>query len=133
MEPAEEEVSSQAITLPLIEAHCLDADEFEDVGESEKYDAMLNLTRIDLDGQRIAYISNLDTFSNLRCVTLRRNRIRRISGLSSLTHLEVLALGDNQIACIEGIRTILKIILQKYQSSLHFRSTPLIFVNFIAA
>lgn len=102
-EESDEELSTQQISLPLIETRCLTTCE-PDADEREKYEAMLTLTRIDLDRQRIGFISGLDTFSCLRHLSLCRNRIKRIGGLEMLPQLEVLSLAENEISRIEGIQ-----------------------------
>merc|ERR1711990_19363 len=102
IEDDDEQLPSQQITLSLIDSQCLHHMD-SDADENEKYEAMLNLSRLDLDRQRIGYISGLETFTSLRHLSLRANRIKHISGLASLSLLEVLGLGENQIESIEGL------------------------------
>ncbi|KAG7089781.1 hypothetical protein E1B28_011433 [Marasmius oreades] len=66
---------------------------------------------------KITKITNLDSSSNLRSLELGGNRIRRIENLESLVNLEELWLGKNKITKIEGISTLKRLKILSLQSN----------------
>ncbi|XP_050540565.1 leucine-rich repeat-containing protein 49 isoform X2 [Daktulosphaira vitifoliae] len=66
-----------------------------------------NLSRLvflDIYGNQVERITNLDNLNNLRVLLLGKNRIKRIEGLKSLQRLEVLDLHGNQLTQIGGLQ-----------------------------
>ena len=68
-----------------------------------------NLTKLQLDNNRIEVISGLDELPNLKWLDLSFNQIREIQGLGQLTKLTDLVLYCNQISSLEegrGLRNL---------------------------
>ncbi|XP_062917896.1 leucine-rich repeat-containing protein 9 [Mobula hypostoma] len=61
------------------------------------------ITALNLDGQNISQLTNLDKLENLRWASLNNNIIRRLEGLDRCLKLEELSLEDNFITKLEGI------------------------------
>ncbi|PIK59195.1 hypothetical protein BSL78_03892 [Apostichopus japonicus] len=68
--------------------------------DSEWY---LKVTALNLDGQHISKLSNLERLINLKWLSLSDNDLTKIEGLEQCVHLEELSLDDNCIYKIEGL------------------------------
>lgn len=60
------------------------------------------ITALNLDGQRLTRLSNLDRLVNLRWASFDNNELTRIEGLEHCLHLEELSLNNNSISRLEG-------------------------------
>ncbi|XP_036398728.1 leucine-rich repeat-containing protein 9 [Megalops cyprinoides] len=61
------------------------------------------ITALNLDGQRLSRLSNLDRLVNLRWASFNNNDISKAEGLDNCQHLEELSLNDNYITKLDGI------------------------------
>ncbi|ROL49635.1 Leucine-rich repeat-containing protein 9 [Anabarilius grahami] len=61
------------------------------------------ITALNLDGQRLTRLSNLDRLVNLRWVSFDNNELTRIEGLEHCLLLEELSLNNNSISRLEGL------------------------------
>jgi len=102
-EEEDEEEPSQRLDLLLIEKLGLDPS-LHDASDAQKYEAIIQMEQLQLDGHRIGAISGLDTLGQLRHLSLRDNRLRTIHGLSGLQNLEILSLSGNELRTITGLR-----------------------------
>ncbi|XP_077999840.1 leucine-rich repeat-containing protein 9-like isoform X2 [Glandiceps talaboti] len=78
------------------------------VGENDSQ-WYLQVTTLNLDGQHITKISNLDRLENLRWASFNDNDITKIEGLDSCINLEELSLEDNCIGRLEGLSKLGKL------------------------
>ncbi|XP_051873980.1 leucine-rich repeat-containing protein 9 [Pristis pectinata] len=69
----------------------------------------LQITALNLDGQNISRLTNLDKLENLRWASFNSNIIRRLEGLDQCLKLEELSLEDNFITKLEGISRLTKL------------------------
>ncbi|XP_038075835.1 leucine-rich repeat-containing protein 9-like [Patiria miniata] len=67
------------------------------------------VTTLNLDGQHISKLSNLERLVNLRWASFNNNDLTKIEGLDECTQLEELALEDNCIYKLEGIGKLTKL------------------------
>uniref|UniRef100_UPI00398E77B4 leucine-rich repeat-containing protein 9 isoform X3 n=1 Tax=Pristiophorus japonicus TaxID=55135 RepID=UPI00398E77B4 len=67
------------------------------------------ITTLNLDGQNLSRLTNLEKLVNLRWASFNNNIIRRFEGLDHCLHLEELSLEDNYITKIEGISKLTKL------------------------
>ncbi|KAM6961269.1 leucine-rich repeat-containing protein 9 [Aplochiton taeniatus] len=61
------------------------------------------ITTINLDGQRLSKLTNLDKLVNLRWASFNHNDISKIEGLDKCLLLEELSLNDNCISRLDGL------------------------------
>ncbi|KAI4885617.1 hypothetical protein NFI96_019058, partial [Prochilodus magdalenae] len=61
------------------------------------------ITALNLDGQRLSRITNLDKLVNLRWASFDNNELRRIEGLEHCPLLEELSLNHNSISSLDGV------------------------------
>uniref|UniRef100_A0A4W3GU67 Leucine rich repeat containing 9 n=1 Tax=Callorhinchus milii TaxID=7868 RepID=A0A4W3GU67_CALMI len=64
---------------------------------------LAKISTVNLDGQNISRITNLERLVNLRWASFNSNIIRKIEGLDRCLHLEELSLENNCITKLEGI------------------------------
>ncbi|KAG2497412.1 hypothetical protein HYH03_004567 [Edaphochlamys debaryana] len=62
-----------------------------------------DVQQLNLDGNRISRIQNLDGLKSLQCLHLRGNCIRAIEGLAGLPRLRLLDLSCNALARLDGL------------------------------
>ncbi|XP_054827925.1 leucine-rich repeat-containing protein 9 [Eublepharis macularius] len=67
------------------------------------------ITALDLDGQHLSKICNLEKLENLRWASFSNNNLTRIEGLDSCLNLEELTLDGNCISNLEGISKLSKL------------------------
>ncbi|XP_078089252.1 leucine-rich repeat-containing protein 9 [Mustelus asterias] len=67
------------------------------------------ITTLNLDGQNLSQLTNLDRLQNLRWASFNNNSIRRFEGLDHCLQLEELSLEDNFISELEGISKLTKL------------------------
>ncbi|XP_056151358.1 leucine-rich repeat-containing protein 9 [Lampris incognitus] len=65
------------------------------------------ITALNLDGQRINKLTNLDKLVNLRWASFNDNNISKVEGLDNCLHLEELFLNNNCITKIDGLSKLL--------------------------
>ncbi|XP_060780549.1 leucine-rich repeat-containing protein 9 [Neoarius graeffei] len=61
------------------------------------------ITAVNLDGQRLSHISNLEQLVNLRWASFNNNQLTNIEGLQNCPLLEELSLNHNYIWTLEGV------------------------------
>ncbi|KAF4089841.1 hypothetical protein AMELA_G00042860 [Ameiurus melas] len=61
------------------------------------------ITAVNLDGQRLSHISNLEQLVNLRWASFNNNQLTHIQGLQHCPLLEELSLNHNSISTLEGV------------------------------
>ncbi|KAJ7990764.1 hypothetical protein DPEC_G00290290 [Dallia pectoralis] len=61
------------------------------------------ITALNLDGQRLSKLTNLDKLVNLRWASFNDNDISIVEGLDNCRHLEELSLNDNCISKLDGM------------------------------
>lgn len=64
------------------------------------------ITAVNLDGQRIAKLTNLSALVNLRWASFNDNDVSKVEGLESCTKLEELSLNNNNITTVTGERLL---------------------------
>ena len=74
----------------------------------ENLDGLVNLEELWLGKNKITTIENLEGLFNLRRLSLQSNRIVEIKNLSALTNLEGLYLSENGIECIENLGNLVR-------------------------
>ncbi|XP_067894912.1 leucine-rich repeat-containing protein 9 isoform X4 [Heterodontus francisci] len=67
------------------------------------------ITTLNLDGQNLSRLTNLDKLVNLRWASFNNNIIHRFEGLDHCLQLEELSLEDNFITKLEGISKLTKL------------------------
>ncbi|XP_043553199.1 leucine-rich repeat-containing protein 9 [Chiloscyllium plagiosum] len=67
------------------------------------------ITTLNLDGQNLSRLTNLDRLENLRWASFNNNIIHRFEGLDHCLQLEELSLEDNFISELEGISKLMKL------------------------
>ncbi|XP_013396331.1 leucine-rich repeat-containing protein 9 [Lingula anatina] len=67
------------------------------------------VTSLNLDGQHISKLSNLERLENLKWASFNDNDLTRIEGLDSCTNLEELCLENNCLTKIEGLAKLTKL------------------------
>uniref|UniRef100_A0A8C8RA21 Leucine rich repeat containing 9 n=1 Tax=Pelusios castaneus TaxID=367368 RepID=A0A8C8RA21_9SAUR len=67
------------------------------------------ITVLDLDGQHLTKIANLEKLENLRWASFSNNNLTKIEGLESCLKLEELTLDGNCISNLEGISKLTKL------------------------
>ncbi|XP_067847992.1 leucine-rich repeat-containing protein 9 isoform X2 [Heptranchias perlo] len=67
------------------------------------------ITTLNLDGQNLSRLTNLEKLENLRWASFNNNIIRRFEGLDHCLKLEELSLEDNFITKLEGISKLTKL------------------------
>ncbi|KAF9520835.1 hypothetical protein BS47DRAFT_405890 [Hydnum rufescens UP504] len=75
----------------------------------ENIDALVNLEELWLGKNKIGKLENLSSLKKLRVLSIQSNRITKLEGLESLTNLEDLYLSHNGIERIEGLENNLKL------------------------
>lgn len=65
-----------------------------------------HITTLDLSGNKITEIKNLDKLKNLDILRLNDNKISRIENLGNLTNLELLFLNKNEITEIKSLESL---------------------------
>ncbi|EIW73489.1 hypothetical protein TREMEDRAFT_24836 [Tremella mesenterica DSM 1558] len=75
----------------------------------ENLDQLVLLEELWLGKNKIRILENLTTFTNLRILSLQSNRITKIQGLENLISLEELYLSHNGIKKIEGLEKNVKL------------------------
>jgi len=66
----------------------------------------VNLRSLELGGNRIRTIENLDSLVNLEELWLGKNKISKLEGLGNLKKLKILSLQSNRITRIEGLEEL---------------------------
>ncbi|XP_047718223.1 leucine-rich repeat-containing protein 9 isoform X4 [Prionailurus viverrinus] len=69
----------------------------------------LKITALNLDGQHLFEITNLEKLENLKWASFSNNNLTKIEGLESCVNLEELTLDGNCISKIEGISKLTKL------------------------
>ncbi|KAM5241625.1 leucine-rich repeat-containing protein 9 isoform 3-T5 [Hipposideros larvatus] len=69
----------------------------------------LKITALNLDGQHLFEITNLEKLENLKWASFNNNNLTKIEGLESCVNLEELTLDGNCISKIEGISKLTKL------------------------
>lgn len=69
----------------------------------ENLDKLVKLEELWLGKNKIRVLENLSTFSRLRVLSIQSNRLTKIEGLEGLTELEELYLSHNGVQRIEGL------------------------------
>uniref|UniRef100_A0A8C0WUI6 U2A'/phosphoprotein 32 family A C-terminal domain-containing protein n=1 Tax=Castor canadensis TaxID=51338 RepID=A0A8C0WUI6_CASCN len=69
----------------------------------------LKITALNLDGQHLFEITNLEKLANLKWASFSNNSLTKMEGLESCTNLEELTLDGNCISKIEGISKLTKL------------------------
>ncbi|XP_039096685.1 leucine-rich repeat-containing protein 9 [Hyaena hyaena] len=69
----------------------------------------LKITALNLDGQHLFEITNLEKLENLKWASFSNNNITKMEGLESCVNLEELTLDGNCISKIEGISKLTKL------------------------
>ncbi|KAI5232096.1 Leucine-Rich Repeat-Containing Protein 9 [Manis pentadactyla] len=69
----------------------------------------LKITALNLDGQHLFEITNLEKLENLKWASFSNNNLTKMEGLESCANLEELILDGNCIAKIEGISKLTKL------------------------
>ncbi|XP_019307191.2 leucine-rich repeat-containing protein 9 isoform X5 [Panthera pardus] len=69
----------------------------------------LKITALNLDGQHLFEITNLEKLENLKWASFSNNNLTKIEGLESCINLEELTLDGNCISKIEGISKLTKL------------------------
>uniref|UniRef100_A0A8C6QC30 Leucine rich repeat containing 9 n=1 Tax=Nannospalax galili TaxID=1026970 RepID=A0A8C6QC30_NANGA len=69
----------------------------------------LKITALNLDGQNLFEITNLEKLENLKWASFSNNNLTKMQGLESCVNLEELTLDDNCISKIEGISRLTKL------------------------
>ncbi|KAM4853660.1 leucine-rich repeat-containing protein 9 isoform 3-T5 [Thomomys bottae] len=69
----------------------------------------LKVTALNLDGQHLFEISNIEKLENLKWASFSNNNLTKIEGLESCVNLEELTLDGNCISKIEGISKLTKL------------------------
>ncbi|TIC06944.1 L domain-like protein [Wallemia mellicola] len=69
----------------------------------QNLDYLSNLRELWLGKNKITEIANMDNLSNLRILSLQANRISDITGLDGLTNLEELYLSHNNLSSLQGL------------------------------
>ncbi|XP_069063527.1 leucine-rich repeat-containing protein 9 [Pleurodeles waltl] len=67
------------------------------------------ITTLNLDGQNLYKLSNLDKLENLRWASFSNNFLTKIEGLENCLNLEELALDENCITNLEGLSKLTKL------------------------
>ncbi|XP_078516483.1 leucine-rich repeat-containing protein 9 [Lissotriton helveticus] len=67
------------------------------------------ITTLNLDGQNLYKLSNLEKLENLRWASFRNNFLTKIEGLENCLNLEELALDENCITKLEGLSKLTKL------------------------
>jgi len=75
----------------------------------ENLDALVNLEELWLGKNKIAKLENLSSLKKLKILSIQSNRITKLEGLESLTELEELYLSHNGVERIEGLEDNLKL------------------------
>lgn len=70
---------------------------------------LVNLMTLDLSGNRIAKIENLESFYRLEVLQLASNQIQKIENLSKNKKLRILNLQNNEIATVEGLDALINL------------------------
>ncbi|XP_078418403.1 leucine-rich repeat-containing protein 9 isoform X2 [Cetorhinus maximus] len=70
---------------------------------------LTKITTLNLDGQNLSQLTNLERLQNLRWASFNNNSIRRFEGLDHCLQLEELSLEDNFISELEGISKLTKL------------------------
>ncbi|XP_038612832.1 leucine-rich repeat-containing protein 9 isoform X2 [Tachyglossus aculeatus] len=70
---------------------------------------MSKITSLDLDGQHLFRITNLEKLERLRWASFSNNNLTKIEGLESCSHLEELILDGNCITKLEGISKLTRL------------------------
>ncbi|XP_028935145.1 leucine-rich repeat-containing protein 9 isoform X3 [Ornithorhynchus anatinus] len=70
---------------------------------------MSKITSLDLDGQHLFRITNLEKLEQLRWASFSNNSLSKIEGLESCSHLEELILDGNCITKLEGISKLTRL------------------------
>ncbi|XP_059550718.1 leucine-rich repeat-containing protein 9 [Myotis daubentonii] len=69
----------------------------------------LKITALNLDGQHLFEITNLEKLENLKWASFNNNNLTKMEGLESCVNLEELTLDGNCISKIEGISNLTKL------------------------
>ncbi|GFN97682.1 leucine-rich repeat-containing protein 9 [Plakobranchus ocellatus] len=69
----------------------------------------LQVTTLNLDGQHITKLSNLDRLENLQWASFNNNDLTRIEGLDNCSQLKELSLTNNCIAHLEGLHKLMQL------------------------
>ncbi|XP_036887666.1 leucine-rich repeat-containing protein 9 [Sturnira hondurensis] len=69
----------------------------------------LKITALNLDGQHLFEITNIEKLENLKWASFNNNNLTRMEGLDSCVNLEELTLDGNCISKIEGISNLTKL------------------------
>uniref|UniRef100_A0A8D0H1M9 Leucine rich repeat containing 9 n=1 Tax=Sphenodon punctatus TaxID=8508 RepID=A0A8D0H1M9_SPHPU len=67
------------------------------------------ITVLDLDGQHLSKIANLEKLENLRWASFSNNNLTKVEGLESCLNLEELTLDGNCITNLDGISKLVKL------------------------
>ncbi|PWZ00805.1 WD40 repeat-like protein [Testicularia cyperi] len=68
-----------------------------------------SLSSLELGGNRLRSIENIDHLHNLTQLWLGKNKITSLQGLASLTNLRVLSIQSNRITKLEGLETLVNL------------------------
>ncbi|XP_069495003.1 leucine-rich repeat-containing protein 9 isoform X2 [Ambystoma mexicanum] len=67
------------------------------------------ITTLNLDGQNLSRLTNLEKLGNLRWASFSNNFLTKIEGLENCTHLEELTLDENCITQLAGLSNLTKL------------------------
>jgi len=81
----------------------------KDIREIEGLHKAYELIDLNLAGNQIMFISNLNNLKKLKILNLRNNLIRSINGLENLKALEELYLDGNQIQEVQGLNNLINL------------------------
>lgn len=82
------------------------------------YFILLQITVLNLDGQHLFKISNLEKLEHLRWASFSNNNLTQIEGLDSCLNLEELTLDENCISTLDGTIFTMVVVIQAVKPGL---------------
>ena len=76
------------------------------IKEIKNLETLTNLSTLDISWNQISKIENLETLTNLSTLYISENQISKIENLETLTNLSTLYISSNQISKIENLETL---------------------------
>ncbi|KAJ8521128.1 hypothetical protein ONZ45_g2171 [Pleurotus djamor] len=73
------------------------------INKIKNLESLVNLTSLELGGNRLREIENLDALSNLEELWLGKNKISKLKNLDHLKKLRILALQSNRVTKLENL------------------------------